>query len=239
MVIWWACTLYYMGKMFGTTVICVQYVILKNWWLLLWTNLSRGDKVALRGASKRQLLLGNHHHLGAGRVDMSGSDRSWTTTRLYPWSTGGHGWSVLIVSLKNIKGRMKEEWWVHHRMHTQCWSVCKFSVSTMVVLTHVIKCCSIIACLYVSRHIPLLMGMCHKNAQNRSECHVSLLHWCLLKLRGVGTGTKRKAVTCNALYPPFSRTTHEQRAREAVRLRWKWGPATMWKVEITRCKKEE
>lgn len=69
--------------------------------VILTNYLSRGDEVALRGASKRQLLLGDHHHLGAGRVDVSRSDRSWATTRLYPRSTGGHGWSVLIVTLEN------------------------------------------------------------------------------------------------------------------------------------------
>lgn len=83
--------------------------VLKHQRLLLQTNLSRGDEVALRGASERQLLLGNHHHLRAGRVDMSGSDSSWATTRLYPCSTSGHGWSVLIVTLKNIEGRKKEK----------------------------------------------------------------------------------------------------------------------------------
>lgn len=72
--------------------------------------LSRWDEVALRGASERQLLLGNHHHLGAGRIDMSGSDRSWATTRLYPWSTGGHGWSVLIVTLSWLWCRV-HLWW--------------------------------------------------------------------------------------------------------------------------------
>lgn len=61
--------------------------------------LSRGDEVALRGASKRQLLLGDHHHLGARWVDVGRSNRSRATTCLYPWSTGGHGWSVLIVTL--------------------------------------------------------------------------------------------------------------------------------------------
>lgn len=73
--------------------------------------LSRGDEVALRGASKRQLLLGNHHHLGGGWVDMSRSDGSWAATRLYPWSTGGHGWSVLIVTLS----------WLRCRVHLWRW----------------------------------------------------------------------------------------------------------------------
>lgn len=73
--------------------------------------LSRWDEVALRGASERQLLLRNHHHLGAGRVDMSGSNRSWATTRLYPWSTGGHGWSVLVVTRS----------WLWCRVHLWRW----------------------------------------------------------------------------------------------------------------------
>lgn len=64
--------------------------------------LSRGDEVALRRASERQLLLGNHHHLGAGRVHVSGSDGSRATTCLYPWSSGGHGGSVLIVTLSRL-----------------------------------------------------------------------------------------------------------------------------------------
>lgn len=73
--------------------------------------LSWGDKVTLRGASKRQLLLGYHHHLGAGRVDVRRADSSWATTCLYPWSTSGHGWSVLIVALS----------WLRCRVHLWRW----------------------------------------------------------------------------------------------------------------------
>lgn len=73
--------------------------------------LSRGDEVALRRARERQLLLGNHHHLRVWRVDVSWSDGSWTTTCLYPRSTGGHGWSVLIVALS----------WLWCRVHLGGW----------------------------------------------------------------------------------------------------------------------
>lgn len=71
----------------------------------------RGDEVALRGSSKRQLLLGQHHHLGAGRVDMSRSNRSGAATRLYSWSTSGHCWSVWIVTLS----------WLWCRVHLWRW----------------------------------------------------------------------------------------------------------------------
>lgn len=53
-----------------------------------------GDEVSLRRSSERQLLLGNHH----GWVDMSRCNRASATTCLYPWSTGGHGRSVRIVT---------------------------------------------------------------------------------------------------------------------------------------------
>jgi len=76
--------------------------ILLSRWHIWGPVLSRGDEVALRGASKRELLLGNHHHLGAGWVDMSGSNRSRPTTCLDSRSTGGHSRSVLIVTLSGL-----------------------------------------------------------------------------------------------------------------------------------------
>lgn len=118
---------------------------LTNRLLIMWTNLSRWDEVALRGASKRQLLLGNHHHLGAGRIDVSGSNGSWATTRLYPWSTGGHGWSVLIITLANRwgEGRRRDEGQVIAQTNLL---LCTFSVSVMEVLAHVCKCCCVCLC---------------------------------------------------------------------------------------------
>lgn len=65
------------------------------------THLSRGDEITLRGASERQWLLGYHHHLGTGWVDVSRSDSSRATARLDSGSTGGHCWAVWIVPLKN------------------------------------------------------------------------------------------------------------------------------------------
>ena len=52
--------------------------------------LSRRDEVALWGACKGQLLLGDHHHLGASLVDVCRSHWPGSTTGLDPWSTAGH-----------------------------------------------------------------------------------------------------------------------------------------------------
>lgn len=112
--------------------------ILTKWWLHMCTNLSRGDEVALRRASERQLLLGNHHHLGTWRVYMR-SDGSWATTCLYPWSTGGHGWSVLIVALDNRWGKGGEEWKVYQSTNEPVLS-CLFCVLMDIFLLHILKC---------------------------------------------------------------------------------------------------
>ena len=158
----------------------------------MWTNLSRWDEVALRGASERQLLLGNHHHLGGGRIDMSGSDRSWATTRLYPWSTGGHGWSVLIVTLANRwgEGRRGDEGQVTAQANLL---LCTFSVSAIEVLAHVYECCCVCGVCVQSQTLLTSAGSnaltATANMYNEScswitpsltctECHVMpLLHW--------------------------------------------------------------
>lgn len=65
------------------------------------------DEVALRRASKRQLLPRYHHHLRAGLVDVGRSNGPWATAWLYSWSTGWHGWSVRKVCLSWLRC------WVH------------------------------------------------------------------------------------------------------------------------------
>lgn len=71
------------------------------------TNLSLGDEIALRRASERELLLGNHHHLGTWWIDMS---RSRAATCLDSWSTGGHSRAAWIVTLRDReKAERKDE----------------------------------------------------------------------------------------------------------------------------------
>ena len=67
-------------------------------------HLSRGDEVALRGASKGQLLPRDHHHLGAGLVDVGGTHRTRPAAGLDPGGTGGHGGPVGIVGLERWRG---------------------------------------------------------------------------------------------------------------------------------------
>lgn len=40
---------------------------------------------------------------------MSGTNGPRAITRLDPWSSGGHRWSVLVIILKNIKGIKENE----------------------------------------------------------------------------------------------------------------------------------
>lgn len=198
---------------------CFTIIVLKHQWLLLQTDLSRGDEVALRGASKRQLLLGNHHHLRAGWVDVSGSDSSWSTTRLYPCSTSGHGWSVLIVTLKKYIYRREKEGKMMNaslKAHT-CWPECNFGDSTMVVLRHMVA-FWLFAC--VRSHMPLAMCTASSvlqshRAQNHSERLISSLCYTDVNSSEEGWGQWRrgKTITCNALYPPFSRTTRAESKR--------------------------
>lgn len=116
----------------------------------MYPNLSRRDEVALRGARERQLLLGDHHHPGSGWVDVSRSNRSSATTCLYPRSTGGHGRSVLIITLENrwggkMEGKKDEEFML---AKATC-SVWACSAFTIAILTHVLECNSIFACVGV------------------------------------------------------------------------------------------
>lgn len=73
--------------------------------------LSGGDEITLRGAGERQWLLGYHHHLGTGWVDVSRSNSSRATACLDSGSTGGHCWAVWIVTLS----------WLRCRIHLWRW----------------------------------------------------------------------------------------------------------------------
>lgn len=88
------------------------------------THLPRRNIVALSGG-KRDLLLRNHHHLGAGWVDMR-CNRSWPTT-WYPWSTGRYSWSVWIVTLKNQQQNTGRE--TEMRTAAQLFRLVLFSLS--------------------------------------------------------------------------------------------------------------
>lgn len=171
-----------------------------------WANLSRGDKVALRRASERKLLLRDHHHLGAGGVDRQGPGGPGATTRLHPGSTGGHRGSVLIVSLKaNTLKEKKQKWFMEKR---ECYGSAplplKSSWRNYFMTSERVRFHSDSKLAWSRSHTELHFSVTEKTAVKAFSPD---------KLRE--EGRREKAVTCSALYPPFSRTTHEQRAREA------------------------
>lgn len=92
-----------------------------------------------------------------------------------------------------------------------CWPVCTASFSNAVCLIHVTvsEILTHTVLIYTTSSAPEIHQMV-----NYSEYHMSMQH--SGKIKWGGGAVEEKGVTCNARYPPFSRTTHEQKAREAV-----------------------